>query len=130
MLVFSWLDMTNYQKYTELEVWKQARVLASYIYQITASFPVTEQYGIVSQMRRCAVSIPSNIAEGSGRQHEKETLHFLSISRGSLYELETQIYISNDLNFISEDICENCLNKIENLGKLINGFIRYYRSER
>ncbi len=122
--------MTNYQKYTELEVWKQARVLASYIYQITASFPVTKQYGIVSQMRKCAVSIPSNIAEGSGRQHEKETLHFLSISRGSLYELETQIYISNDLNFISEDICENCLNKIENLGKLINGFIRYYRSER
>ena len=122
--------MTNYQKHTELEVWKQARDLASYIYQITASFPVTEQYGIVSQMRRCAVSIPSNIAEGSGRQHEKETLHFLSISRGSLYELETQIYISSDLNFISEDICENCLNKIENLGKLINGFIRYYKSER
>lgn len=122
--------MSDYKKYTELEVWKQARFLASYIYEITILYPATEQYGIVSQMRRCAVSIPSNIAEGSGRQYNKETLHFLSIARGSLYELETQLYISKDLNFISDQTLENCLNKIENLGKLINGFRRYYQSDK
>lgn len=121
--------MTNYQKYTELEVWKQAKDLASYIYKITASFPAIEQYGIVSQMRRCAVSIPSNIAEGSGRQSNKEMLHFLAIARGSLYELETQIYISKDLNFITEEVLNNCFFKIENLGKLINGFRRYYNQK-
>lgn len=77
-------------------------------------------------MRRCVVSIPSNIAEGCGRQHKKETLHFLSISKGSLYELETQLYISKDLKFITEEQLSVCLNKIENIGKLLNGFIRYY----
>ncbi len=122
--------MSNYKKYTELEVWKQARALASYIYEITASYPVAEQYSLVSQMRRCAVSIPSNIAEGSGRQSDKETLHFLAIARGSLYELETQTYISKDLNFIPDSVLKNCLAQIENLGKLINGFMRYYKSDK
>jgi len=71
------------------------------------------------------VSVPSNIAEGCGRQHKKETLQFLSIARGSLYELETQLYISKDLSYITEDQLTICLNKIESLGKLLNGFIRY-----
>jgi four helix bundle protein len=121
--------MSGYQKYTELDVWKQARSLASVIYEITTSYPKTEQFGIISQMRRCAVSIPSNIAEGCGRQHSKETIQFLNISRGSLYELETQLYISKDLAFINEDELNNCLQKIENLGKLINGFIRFNNSK-
>ena len=89
-----------YQKYTELEVWKMARVFASYIYKLTATFPKEETYGLTSQIRRCAVSVPSNIAEGSGRQHPKETIQFLAIARGSLYELETQLYVSFDINFI------------------------------
>lgn len=121
--------MSGYQKYTELDVWKQARSLASVIYEITASYPKTEQFGIISQMRRCAVSVPSNIAEGCGRQHTKETIQFLNISRGSLYELETQLYISKDLAFINEDELKSCLQKIENLGKLINGFIRFNNSK-
>ena len=74
--------MTDYQKYTELDVWKHARGLASFIYELTSNYPKTEQFGIISQIRRCVVSIPSNIAEGSGRHHNKETLHFLSISKG------------------------------------------------
>lgn len=121
--------MSGYQKYTELDVWKQARSLASVIYEITASYPKTEQFGIISQMRRCAVSVPSNIAEGCGRQHTKETIQFLNISRGSLYELETQLYISKDLAFINDDELKSCLQKIENLGKLINGFIRFNNSK-
>lgn len=121
--------MSGYQKYTDLDVWKQARTLASHIYEITSNFPKSEQFGITSQIRRCAVSIPSNIAEGCGRQHTKETIHFLSIARGSLYELETQLYISKDLSFINEDQLKVSLDKIENLGKLINGFIRHHREK-
>ena len=121
--------MTDYQKYTELDVWKHARELASFIYELTSNYPKTEQFGIISQIRRCVVSIPSNIAEGCGRHHNKETLHFLSISKGSLYELETQLYISKDLKFINEEQLTTCLNKIESLGKLLNGFIRYYNTK-
>ncbi len=121
--------MSGYQKYTELDVWKQARILASMIYELTTSYPKTEQFGIISQMRRCAVSVPSNIAEGCGRQHTKETIQFLNIARGSLYELETQLYISKDLSFVNEEQLRNCLQKIESLGKLINGFIRFNNSK-
>ena len=117
-----------YQKYTELEVWKRARQFAAHIYKITGDFPKEEIYGMTSQMRRCAVSIPSNIAEGCGRQHQKETIQFLSIARGSLYELETQLYISNDISIISIEQLEECLLEIESLGKLINGFKRYVSS--
>jgi four helix bundle protein len=122
--------MAGYQKYTELDVWKQAKDLASCIYHLTASFPKEEQFGIISQMRRCVVSVPSNIAEGCGRQHIKETIHFLSIARGSLYELETQIYISKDLNFINEVDFNKTLQSIEHVGKLINGFIRFQNTKK
>jgi len=81
--------MTGYQKYTELDVWKRGKELAAIIYKLTADYPKAEQFGLVSQMRRCAVSVPSNIAEGCGRQHLKETIQFLNIARGSLFELET-----------------------------------------
>ena len=117
-----------YQKYTDLEVWKKARQFAAHIYQITASFPTEELYGLTSQIRRCAVSIPSNIAEGCGRQHQKETIQFLTIARGSLYELETQLYISTDISLMSVEQLNLCLLEIESLGKLINGFKRYVGS--
>jgi four helix bundle protein len=118
-----------YQKYTELEVWKAARAFAAEVYKVTAIFPKEETYGLTSQIRRCAVSIPSNIAEGSGRQHPKETIQFLTIARGSLYELETQLYVSFDIGFISERQLNDSISKIEILGKLINGYIRYLNKE-
>ncbi|RYF09816.1 MAG: four helix bundle protein [Flavobacteriales bacterium] len=118
-----------YQKYTELEVWKKARAFTAFIYRLTVAFPKEEIYGLTSQIRRCAVSIPSNIAEGSGRRHSKETIQFLAISRGSLYELETQIYVSFDIGLISETQLSECINQIEILGKLINGYIRYLAKE-
>lgn len=117
-----------YQKYTELEVWKKARSFASHIYSLSSKFPKEEQYGLTTQIRCCAVSIPSNIAEGSGRQHTKETIHFLTIARGSLYELETQLYISKDIAIISDEQLSICLEEIETLGELINGYIRYISS--
>ena len=115
--------------YTELVVWKESRVLVSEIYAISKSFPQQELYGLTNQIRRCAVSIPSNIAEGCGRRTASDTIQFLHISRGSLYELETQLYIALDLNYISSDDFKGINNRIVSCKKLINGFIKYYKSE-
>lgn len=83
----------------ELKVWQKGIELVKSIYEITKSFPANEQFGLTSQMRRTAVSIPSNIAEGCGRNSNKELTHFLYIALGSAAELETQLIISHDLNF-------------------------------
>ncbi|WP_191020698.1 four helix bundle protein [Flavobacterium selenitireducens] len=114
-------------EYVKLEVWVQARRLANRIYEITDGFPKVELYGLSNQMRRCAVSIPSNIAEGCGRQTSKDTINFLHISRGSLYELETQTYLSFDRKYISEEELDDVLLQILDCKKLLNGFINYYR---
>mgnify|MGYP001820963162 CR=1 FL=1 len=90
------------KSFTDLEVWNEARKLVNSVYLMSNKFPESENYGITSQIRKCAVSIPSNIAEGCGRQSSKETIHFLHISRGSLFELETQIYISFDQKYITK----------------------------
>ena len=121
--------MTGHEKYTELDVWKQARELAIHVYELTASYPKSEQFGIVSQIRMCVISVPSNIAEGFERQHTKEMMSFLSIARGSFFELETQLYILKDLSFITNDELIICLTKIEGVGKLINGFMRYFKTK-
>ncbi len=114
-------------KYTELDVWIESRKLVNDVYLLTKKFPKDELYGIVSQIRRCAVSVPSNIAEGVGRRTSKDTIQFLHISRGSLYELETQLYLSSDQNYISKNDLIAILNQIEKCVKLLNGFINYYK---
>ncbi|CAM3971137.1 four helix bundle protein [Flavobacterium branchiophilum] len=86
-----------------------------------------EIFGLVNQMRRCAVSVPSNIAEGCGRQTAKDTINFLHISRGSLYELETQCYLALDQKYIDENNFTIILNQIQISKKLLNGFINYYK---
>lgn len=113
--------------YIDLEVWKEARVLASEIYVVTKSFPKDEMFGLVSQMRRCAVSVPSNIAEGCGRNYPKDSIQFFFIARGSIYELETQLYISFDQTYIDEIILNSTIQKLETTRKLLNGFIKYYQ---
>jgi four helix bundle protein len=120
--------MGGYRTYKELDVWIKSRVLVKEIYLITLSLPKEELYGIVSQMRRSAVSIPSNIAEGYGRQHKKETVQFLHIARGSLYELETQLYIATDLHFIDETKMNKTILMIEENRKLLNGLIKYFEN--
>jgi four helix bundle protein len=119
----------NYKKYIELNVWIEARKLTADIYALTTNFPIEEQYGLSNQMRRCAVPIPSNIAEGCRKNYKKDRLQFFYISRGSLYELETQLYLSKDLRFISVVQLEELLINLETVCKLLNGFIRYYNSE-
>lgn len=116
-------------EYTDLEVWKETRVLASSIYQITKLFPNEEIYGLTSQMRRSAVSIPSNIAEGCGRRTSADTMQFLHISRGSLFELETQLYIALDQNYLKQEDFKQINNEILKCKKLLNGFIKYYREK-
>jgi four helix bundle protein len=88
--------------FKELLVWQKSMDLAVFTYTLTGFFPKEEKYGLISQIQRCAVSIPSNIAEGSGRVSSKEFQHFLSISMGSSFELETQITLAFRFNYISE----------------------------
>jgi len=116
------------KSYIELDVWKKARELASICYEITKSFPKEELFGLSSQMRRSAVSIPSNIAEGCGRNTSKDTIQFLFIARGSTYELETQFYIANDLKYIDGVQLTKVIDLITECKKLLNGFINYYQS--
>lgn len=110
----------------ELDAWKFSVDLSVELYSITKSFPKEEMFGIVQQIRRAAISVPSNIAEGCARKSSKETIHFLYFSLGSLAELETQIIISHKLGYInqSEDIIV-MLNKIK---QIILGLIRFLKT--
>ena len=91
------------RSYRDLSAWQKARLLVKEVYLLTAGFPVGERFGLVSQMDRSAVSIPSNIAEGYGRAMTKDYLHFLRIARGSAYELETQLVLAQDLGLCTEE---------------------------
>jgi four helix bundle protein len=113
--------------YTELDVWKYSRELVKLVYTLTKSYPQDELYGLTNQLRRSVISVPSNIAEGVGRQSNKETIHFLFIAKGSLNEVETQLYLSFDLGYISEEELNNILEKVISNKKLLNGFINYYK---
>ncbi len=97
--------------YKDLDVWRNSMNLVEAVYSLTTSFPLEEKYGLISQVRRCSVSIPSNIAEGFMRKTTKEYIQFLYISLGSLGELDTQIEIATRLNFISKQdaLSENIL---------------------
>ena len=94
--------MADYRKYTNLDVWKEARLLVTEIYAVSKNFPKDEQFGLITQLRRCAISIPSNIAEGCGRKSNKEFYQYLNISLGSSFELETQLILAKEFGYISE----------------------------
>lgn len=109
--------------YKDLEVWKEAIDLTILIYQITESFPTEERYGIISQIRRAVVAIPSNIAEGASRVSDKDTMRFIDIAIGSLAELDTQMIIAERLNFYQG--YEQLKTKIDKLFALLRGFKNY-----
>lgn len=106
--------------FKDLEVWKKSRELVKIIYQITAKFPKEELFSPTSQMRRSAISIPSNIAEGHSRHSTRDYINFISISIGSSNELETQIILSQDLGFIMEHDALALLEKIDHLQKMLH----------
>jgi len=107
--------------YRDLIVWRKSMDLAKQIYFVTKDFPKEEVYGLTSQIRRCAVSIPSNIAEGKGRGGDKEFVRFLQIALGSLYELQTQIELAKEFGFIQNG--DTLLNLSFELEKMINSLI-------
>ena len=109
--------------YKELKVWLKARELVKFIYKLTTKFPKEEIYGLTSQMRRAAVSISSNIAEGSGFSSNKEFNHFLEISYSSASELETQIILSFDLDFITEVELNEGNERINEIQKMLKGLM-------
>ena len=110
------------KNFKELKVWQKGIELVAIVYKSTSSFPEEEKYGLSAQMRRAAVSIPSNIAEGHLRKTAKDFKQFLSIARGSCAELETQIIIAHELDFIHGDNFENLSSKIEELSKMLSTF--------
>ncbi|MEP5611252.1 MAG: four helix bundle protein [Cyclobacteriaceae bacterium] len=110
------------KSYKELIVWQRAMQLVKEIYRITSTFPPEEKFGLTNQMRRASVSIPSNIAEGWGRSLTKNYLQFLRISRGSLYELETQLALSVDLEFLSNS--DKAEGLIVEVSKMLNTLIK------
>lgn len=105
--------------YKKLDVWNHSIDFSVKIYAITSDFPEGEKFGLVSQIRRSAVSIASNIAEGAGRGTEKEFGYFLSVALGSAYELETQLILSSRLQFINNTVIENLLVELESICKMI-----------
>src|SRR5208337_1604967 len=113
--------MTNkpLRSYRELIAWQKAVDLVTEIYSITREFPREEVYGLTSQMRRSAVSIPSNIAEGQGRATKGEFVQFLAHARGSLFELETQILISERLGYLSPEIEKRLLAQSNEVGRIL-----------
>ena len=112
------------KKFKDLKIWQKGIELTKEIYQITQSFPSAERYGVVSQMRRAVVSIPSNIAEGFMRRHNKEYKQFLYITLGSLAELETQVILSDQLVFLRNDQCNDIQVNIDELNKMVTGLIK------
>lgn len=112
--------------FKEMETWKQAMFLVKFVYELTKGFPKEELYGLTSQIKRAVVSVPANIAEGLGRNHKKDTIQFLHISRGSLYELETLMEIASMMNMITEVQLSEAVGMINRSSKLLNGTIRYF----
>ena len=112
--------------FRELIAWQKAMQLTKDVYVLTRAFPTEERYALVSQIQRAAVSIPSNIAEGAGRPTQKELVHFLSFSLGSAYELETELLVAEDLNYISEDQSKKINAEIVEVQKLVYSLMKKY----
>lgn len=118
--------MKKTHNFRELKIWKESINLVKRIYLLTVELPKDEKFGLISQINRCSVSIPSNIAEGSGRTSDKEFLHFLNIAISSSYELETQLILVEELFKIET---KSILEELEALQKMIDAFKRMLKTE-
>ncbi len=107
--------------FKELNVWKESMSLAKEIYFVTKSFPSEEKYGLTSQINRCSISIPSNIAEGAGRGTDKDFNQFLNIALGSAFELETQLLLSHEFNYITKEQTQLLTEKVCKVQRMLNG---------
>lgn len=117
------------RNFKELEVWKESRLLVKNIYLLTNSLPQEEKFGLTSQIRRCVISIPSNIAEGSAKDSQKDFLRYLQISLGSCFELESHLLLCIDLELLDSDSTQIHLDTIERLQKRISSLIKYVKTQ-
>ena len=115
--------------YRDLKVWQKAMDMAEEIFKNTTAFPSEQRYVMVSQMQRCALSVPSNIAEGRSRHSEKDFIYHLNVAKASLAELETQIILASRLEYIKADKAENLLYQTEEITKMLHGLKTSLRNE-
>ena len=113
----------------DLEVWKKSMELVIDIYKITQKFPDTEKFGLINQIRRAAVSVPSNIAEGCARNSDKDNLRFVDIACGSLAEIETQLLISVQLGYYEMNKVQLVIDKIDNIGRMLSGLKKHLKNK-
>lgn len=113
--------MESGKGYEDLRVWQRAVQLANHVYQVTKRFPADERFGLTSQIRRSAVSIPSNIAEGAARQSKREFAQFLSIASGSLAELHTQLIIARDNGLLADQDFKELMEHIRDIRRMLSG---------
>ena len=121
---------TAVRTYRDLIVWQKAMVLVTEVYRISKNIPISEIYGLISQMHRCAVSIPSNIAEGYGRHSTNDYVRFLQIASGSLYELQTQLEISANLGYLKKGESERLLALTGEIERMLSSLIRKLNNNR
>jgi len=120
----------NMKTHKDLDAWKKSIELVASIYKITSSFPKEQIYGLTSQIRRAAVSIPSNIAEGAAQNHDKEFIQFLYVALGSGAELETQLIISKMLGFIDYEKSQELTNELNSISRMIQGLIKFIKKQK
>lgn len=108
--------------FKNLKIWQKSRELVKRVFLLTKEFPAEEKYGLVSQMLRSAYSIPSNIAEGSGRASDKEFIRFLDIALGSAFELETQLILASDINYLPDEELKEVQASVQEIQKMIYSF--------
>jgi four helix bundle protein len=112
----------------KLDVWKLSVEVVVKVYEITKAFPSDERFGLTSQIRRAAVSIPANIAEGAARQHDKEFIQFLSVAQGSASELETELLIAHRLEYLEEDVYRQMYEEVNTIARMIIGLTNHVKS--
>lgn len=121
---------TTFKSYRDLEVWQRSMRLAKQIYQVTKQFPGDERFGLMDQLRRAAVSVPSDLAEGHARFGAGEFSRFISITMGSVAELETQILLSTDPGYIDGVIADELLAELDGIGKMLRGLAKSIQRRR
>lgn len=121
-------DDQKIRSFTDLVVWQKGHKLVLAVYRATESFPKAEIFSLTNQMRRCAVSITSNIAEGFGRSSSKEKLQFYAISRGSVFELQNQLLIARDIGFLEKKIFDTLAEEMVQVSKILSGLMKSVRN--
>jgi four helix bundle protein len=117
-------DVENWAKtFFDLFIWKKSMDFVTEIYKATADFPQSEKFGLVAQLRRAAVSIPSNIAEGFGRKSKQDFARFCQIAVGSLFEVQTQVIVAKNINYLSEKKCQEIFDRSREIERMISSFI-------